>query len=134
MSSSAAAPGVTSTPAPTAATVDTVIPTGATGPSGPVGASGASGSSGASGPVTVDTSSIVAGLGGFLFLVIFYIVFTLAFMIGAAKMSYDKYHSIGWAILDFFFSSFYYVYYAFFVSKSTTTPGVHPMAGGKWRL
>jgi len=128
MSSSAAAPGITSTPAPT------VTPTGATGPSGPVGASGPSDPSGASEPVTVDTSSIVAGLGGFLFLVIFYIVFTLAFMIGAAKMSYDKYHSIGWAILDFFFSSFYYVYYAFFVSKSSSTPSLHPLAGGKWRL
>ena len=55
-------------------------------------------------------------------------------MAGAAKISYDKYHSIPWAIVDFFFASFYYIYYAFFVSKPSGSPGVHPLAGGKsWR-
>ena len=66
--------------------------------------------------------------------IILYLVYILAFMIGAAKISYDKYHSIPWAIVDFFFASFYYIYYAFFVSKPSPTPSVHPMAGGKWRL
>ena len=65
---------------------------------------------------------------------IFYVLIMLVSMAGAAKLSYDKFHSVGWAILDFFFSTYYYIYYAFFVSKPSSTPGVHPLAGGKsWR-
>lgn len=36
---------------------------------------------------------------------------------GAAKLSYDKFGSIGWAILAFIFAPFYYIYYAYFVSS-----------------
>lgn len=39
-------------------------------------------------------------------------IFYLAFSYGAAKLSYDKYRSIGWAIVAFIFSTFYYPYYA----------------------
>jgi hypothetical protein len=50
----------------------------------------------------------LGGLASFLFL--------LVFSYGAAKLSYDKFGSIGWAILDFFFATFYYPYYAIFLS------------------
>ena len=49
----------------------------------------------------------------------------LIFHAGAAKLSYDKHGSIGWAFLAFLFGSLYYPYYAFFVSGSA------PMMGGK---
>jgi len=39
-------------------------------------------------------------------------IFAIVFSYGAAKLSYDKYRSVGWAVLDFFFASFYYPYYA----------------------
>jgi hypothetical protein len=35
----------------------------------------------------------------------------------AAKLSYDKYQSVGWAILDFIFGSLYIPYYAFFLNN-----------------
>ena len=47
------------------------------------------------------------------------IVFWVVFSYGAAKLSYDKYRSIGWAILDFFFSQFYYPYYALVLNSPT---------------
>lgn len=46
---------------------------------------------------------------------------------GAAKLSYDKYGSLGWAILAFIFSPFYYPFYAFFVSTRVS------MMGGRHR-
>jgi hypothetical protein len=58
----------------------------------------------------------------------------LAFLwsFGAARLSYLKYGSIGWAILDFFFASFYYPFYAFFLAEGSA-PSV-PMMGGRRRL
>jgi hypothetical protein len=47
------------------------------------------------------------------------IIFWLVFSYGAAKLSYDKYRSIGWAILDFFFSYYYYPYYALVLNSPT---------------
>ena len=47
-------------------------------------------------------------------------ILLIAFHVGAAKLSYDKYGSIGWAILDFFFATVYYPYYAFVLNY----PGV----------
>ena len=47
------------------------------------------------------------------------IIFWIVFSYGAAKLSYDKYRSIGWAILDFFFSHFYYPYYALVLNSPT---------------
>ena len=49
------------------------------------------------------------------------IIVTIIFHAGAAKLSYDKYGSIGWAILAFIFGSIYYPYYAFFVSSSSAS-------------
>lgn len=50
----------------------------------------------------------ITGLLGFLFM--------LAFSYGAAKLSYDKFQSVGWAVVNFFFATFYYPYYAIFLS------------------
>jgi hypothetical protein len=43
-------------------------------------------------------------------------LFYFAFSYGAAKLSYDKYQSVGWAIVNFIFAAFYYPYYAIFLS------------------
>ena len=47
------------------------------------------------------------------------VIFWLVFSYGAAKLSYDKYRSMGWAILDFFFSYYYYPYYALVLNSPT---------------
>jgi hypothetical protein len=47
----------------------------------------------------------------------------LIFSAGAAKLSYDRFQSIGWAIVAFLFAPIYYMYYAFFVS-TTATPAM----------
>ncbi len=44
------------------------------------------------------------------------LLFYVMFSYGAAKLSYDKFGSVGWAILDFIFAAFYYPYYAIFLS------------------
>jgi hypothetical protein len=44
------------------------------------------------------------------------VLVSILFSVGAAKLSYDRFRSIGWAIVAFFFSGLYYPYYAFFVS------------------
>jgi hypothetical protein len=54
-------------------------------------------------------------------------LFALLWSFGAARLSYLKYGSIGWAILDFFFATFYYPFYAFFLADSP----VAPMMGGR---
>ena len=58
-------------------------------------------------------------------------ILLLIFHYGAAKLSYDKFGSIGWAILDFLFPYIYYPYYALFVSTSAPPPA--PMFGGRSR-
>jgi len=55
--------------------------------------------------------------------VILAFVFYVAFSYGAAKLSYDKYRSVGWAIVDFFFSTFYYPYYAIVLNAPTYIGG-----------
>lgn len=52
----------------------------------------------------------VFGIGTLIFLIIFHI--------GAAYLSYKKYQSVGWAIVNFFFATFYYPFYAFFLNES----------------
>lgn len=77
---------------------------------------------------------------------IFAILFAIFFSLGASVLSYRKFGSIGWAILDFFFAYFYYPYYAFFLDTSAPTQppaapttaqtmvgGVVKMLGGKRR-
>ena len=56
-------------------------------------------------------------------------VFAFLLHAAAAKLSYDKYQSIGWAILDFIFGSVYIPYYAFFLNS----PSQQPAMGGRSR-
>jgi len=65
------------------------------------------------------------------------IMFTISTVIlflwhfGAARLSYLKYGSIGWAVLDFIFATIYYPYYALFLAESTAAvPATGVMMGG----
>jgi hypothetical protein len=70
-------------------------------------------------------------LGGFELLagILFFFLVVLGPGLSAAKLSYDKYQSILWAILDFFFAVFYIPYYAFFLN----TPTQQSAFGGRRR-
>jgi hypothetical protein len=77
-------------------------------------------------PATTATTTTTDGkapagfwaiLGGAAFVGIFSLIFFLAFHIGAGYLSYQKYGSMMWAVLDFIFAYFYYPYYAFFLAK-----------------
>ena len=64
--------------------------------------------------------------------IVFGIILLLIPAVGAAKLSHDKFGSIGWAILAFIFNPFYYLYYAYFVS--TRQPIIQqPILGGRRR-
>jgi small basic protein len=58
---------------------------------------------------------------------VFGIIVGLVWHLGAASLSYAKYGSIGWAILDFFFATLYYPYYALVLN----TPPTPTMFGGR---
>jgi hypothetical protein len=83
-------------------------------------------------PATLsDKLAIGASLTGVGLLIIFPIVFAILFHFGAAYLSYQKYGSILWSILDFIFAVFYYPFYAFFLAKD---PGPSMgMVGGRRR-
>jgi hypothetical protein len=49
--------------------------------------------------------------------------------LGAASLSYAKYGSVGWAILDFFFAAFYYPFYALVLNTPTAA-----VVGGRRRM
>jgi hypothetical protein len=72
---------------------------------------------------TVDTTFKIEYTAVTVLSLVLSILFFIVFSYGAAKLSFDKYRSIGWAILDFFFSSFYYPYYAIFLNSPTTIGG-----------
>ena len=78
-------------------------------------------------PQIKETASVDAQMVGYgLFGSIAHILFS----VGAAKLSYDKFQSVGWAFLAAIFSWFYYPYYAFFVS----TPASASMVAAGRRL
>ena len=60
------------------------------------------------------------------------VIVHLIFSYGAAKLSYDMFGSVGWAILDFMFSWIYYPYYALFLNKPSPALGIVG-AARKWR-
>lgn len=65
-----------------------------------------------------NAGKAVAGVFGlFAGIGLFSLIFFLLFHIGAGYLSYQKYGSMLWAILDFLFPYFYYPYYAFFLAK-----------------
>jgi hypothetical protein len=82
-------------------------------------------------PPAEKKSSGFSIFGGFEFLfgVLFFFLVLLGPGLSAAKLSYDKYQSILWAILDFFFAVFYIPYYAFFLN----TPTQQSTFGGRRR-
>ena len=62
-------------------------------------------------------------------------LYFFAFHLGAAVLSYQKFGSFLWAILDFFFPYFYYPYYAFVASKEPApVPESSGLVGGARRL
>jgi hypothetical protein len=61
------------------------------------------------------------------------IIQAILFYSGAAKLSYDRFGSIGWAIVAFLFAPLYYMYYAFFVSTSAS-PVMIAAARRAWRM
>jgi hypothetical protein len=75
-----------------------------------------------------DTSSAA----GILSIIIVSIM-TLLWHVGAARLSYLKYGSIGWAILDFFFATIYYPFYALFLADGSggMAPAGPMMGGGR---
>jgi hypothetical protein len=78
---------------------------------------------------TKTDSSTAAGLG--IVSMLFTIIFLFVWHLGAASLSYAKYGSVGWAILDFFFATFYYPFYAFFLN---TPAAPTSMFGGRRKL
>jgi uncharacterized RDD family membrane protein YckC len=74
-----------------------------------------------------STGAFGAALGIF---VLFPVLLLIAFHVGAGYLSYQKFGSFGWAILDFIFAYFYYPYYAFFLSGPSAEPAPLPMLGG----
>ena len=58
------------------------------------------------------------------------VLFAFVWHFGAASLSYAKYGSIGWAILDFFFATLYYPFYAL-VLNTPSSSMVAPMVGGR---
>ena len=75
---------------------------------------------------TTTTPSIWGGLMSILAL--FGGLFGLLIHFAAAKLSYDKYQSPFWAVIDFIFGTIYIPYYAFFLNTPTTPA---PMMGGR---
>jgi len=75
---------------------------------------------------TTPTPSVFGGL--MMILASFGGVFAFLLHAAAAKLSYDKYQSVGWAIIDFIFGSIYIPYYAFFLNTSSA-----PAMGGRPR-
>jgi membrane protein implicated in regulation of membrane protease activity len=85
--------------------------------------------------VTTDTPAgtwTLTGYGIFaLILAGLSLAFGIAFQIGAGMLSYAKYQSIGWAILDTIFAVFYYPYYAIFLNRSDIqSPTSEGLMGG----
>ena len=58
------------------------------------------------------------------------IIFGLLFAYGAAKLSFDKYGSFGWALVDFVFPMFYYPFYAVVLNKPSSPSIMGAMRGG----
>jgi hypothetical protein len=78
---------------------------------------------------------LMSGGAGVIMTVSLSLIVSILFSYGAAKLSYDTFHSVGWAILAFLFSGFYYPYYAFFVHKAPglSTPPPMGMMGARRR-
>jgi hypothetical protein len=79
---------------------------------------------------TTTPTAQLSFFGGLLFILgLFGGLLGFLIHLAAAKLSYDKYGSLAWAFLDFFFGTIYIPYYAFFLN----TPSQQPMFGGRPR-
>ena len=70
---------------------------------------------------------------GTIIWIILAVIQAILFYSGAAKLSYDRFGSIGWAIVAFLFAPLYYMYYAFFVSTAAS-PVMIAAARRAWRM
>lgn len=81
---------------------------------------------------TPSSGPTVAIAGGFGTLSIaLSVIVAILFHAGAAVLSYAKYGSVGWAILDFFFASLYYPFYALVLNTPCAAPAL--IMGGRRR-
>lgn len=83
--------------------------------------------------LAIPDTGFSAILGG---LAILPIVFLIVFHSGAAYLSYQKYQSGLWALVDFIFAYFYYPYYAFYLSsppQQTIFGAMRKVMGGRRR-
>ena len=60
-----------------------------------------------------------AGMSGItaVFWMIVSVLFLIVFHYGAAVLSYARYQSVFWAVIDFIFATFYYPYYALVLNQ-----------------
>jgi hypothetical protein len=77
---------------------------------------------------TTDGKAVAGVFGLFAGIGLFSLLFLLFFHIGAGYLSYQKYGSMFWAVIDFLFAYFYYPYYSFFLAKDVPP---QPMFGGR---
>jgi hypothetical protein len=77
-----------------------------------------------------QATGIMAVFGGLALLPLLFLLF---FHFGAGYLSYQKYGSMMWAVVDFIFAYFYYPYYAFFLAKDPS-PQPMGMIGGMAKL
>lgn len=67
----------------------------------------------------VTLAPVSAGtVGVFGLLALIPLIFLFLFHLGAAYLSYQKFGSMMWAVVDFLFAYFYYPYYAFFLAST----------------
>jgi len=81
-------------------------------------------------PTTTDTEKVLSSGWAIAGIVIGALVAFL-WHLGAASLSYAKYGSIGWAILDFFFASLYYPFYALVLNTPSASMTAPMMGGGR---
>jgi hypothetical protein len=70
---------------------------------------------------------LMSGGAGVMMSVSISLILSILFSYGAAKLSYDMFHSVGWSILAFIFSGFYYPYYALFLNRPAAMSAPPPM-------
>jgi hypothetical protein len=52
------------------------------------------------------------------------VLLALVYCYGAARLSYNTFGSMGWAVVAFFLAPLYYPYYAIFVSQPAPPPSI----------
>ena len=69
-------------------------------------------------------------------MIVINVLLGLIYCYGAARLSYNTFGSMGWAVVAFFLAPLYYPYYAIFVSQSAppAPPSIMPdIMGGRRR-